>query len=645
MNNQNNIRIQDDFYEAINGEWIKKAKIPSDRSSVGAFSEIHLKNEKALIKETNELIINKKSRKNLDSTIVNYANFAEMAQNFKRREMLGVQPILPILKLIMNLTKKEDLLKKYKYFSYREVPLPFEFGIIQDFKNVSDQIMCFSGPKLILPEKSYYEDSHPLKEKLINSFVKMSHKLLKFYFNDEEKNQSIINKTLSFDRKLVDYSASAVEMANYVSMYNIYNMNDLNKKIKNVNVKSLSEELVNRGEIKKTVEKINVIYPKFIDNLDIIFNDENFDEIKSWMFLKTIIKFSMYLNEDSRIISGEFERSISGQSKASKKEKSAFYLAYGAFNIPFGTFFAKKTFGEKAKKNVENMVESMINIYKKRLSINDWLSEQTRLKGIEKLENLGVHIGYPEEIQPYFSKYKIKTYADNGNLLSNALDINVVKNTWQFNQYQEPINRNYWGMSPAEVNAYYSPFMNHIVFPAAILNKPFYSIKQSESANFGGIGAVIAHEISHAFDNNGAQFDKDGNLNSWWTDEDFAKFNEKGKKMIELFDNRQTEYGKCNGKLTVSENIADAGGISCSLEAVMLNPKNKLEDFFINWAIVWRGKFKPETAQMLLSVDVHAPQKLRANVQVQNLDEFYSTFNVKSSDNMWLPKAKRVKIW
>ena len=200
-------------------------------------------------------------------------------------------------------------------------------------------------------------------------------------------------------------------------------------------------------------------------------------------------------------------------------------------------------------------------------------------------------------------------------------------------------------MSSNTVNAYYNPSLNHICFPAAILQKPFYSLEQSKSENYGGIGAVIGHEISHAFDNNGSQFDENGNLNNWWTKEDYEIFESKAKAMIDLFDGIPFAGDKINGKLTVSENIADAGGLSCALEALKNGGEYNLEEFFINWAKIWRIKARPEFLSMIIKVDVHAPGELRANIQPKNLDDFYTTFGITEKDEMYLEPEKRVNIW
>lgn len=291
------------------------------------------------------------------------------------------------------------------------------------------------------------------------------------------------------------------------------------------------------------------------------------------------------------------------------------------------------------------MIKEMIRVYKKRLEENSWLSQATKEKAIIKLDKLGVQVGYPESIPARFDAYKTVTAEDGGTLLSNALAFSKIEAKDRFSKWNKPVDRSEWEMSADTVNAYYHPFRNVIVFPAAILQAPFYSLEQSSSANFGGIGAVIAHEISHAFDNNGAKFDEFGNLNNWWTEEDLEQFQNKAQAMIDEFDGLSLADATVNGKLTVSENIADAGGLSCALEAAKSEKDFSFEEFFVSWATIWRTKAKKEYQQLLLQIDVHAPAKLRANVQLQNIDEFYETFGITEQDEMYQKPEKRVHIW
>lgn len=340
-----------------------------------------------------------------------------------------------------------------------------------------------------------------------------------------------------------------------------------------------------------------------------------------------------------------FSRTLSGTEEAMAPKKAAYYLASGQFDQVVGDYYGKKYFGEIAKKDVENMIKEMIRVYKKRLEENSWLSQATKEKAIIKLDKLGVQVGYPESIPARFDAYKTVTAEDGGTLLSNALAFSKIEAKDRFSKWNKPVDRSEWEMSADTVNAYYHPFRNVIVFPAAILQAPFYSLEQSSSANFGGIGAVIAHEISHAFDNNGAKFDEFGNLNNWWTEEDLEQFQNKAQAMIDEFDGLSLADATVNGKLTVSENIADAGGLSCALEAAKSEKDFSFEEFFVSWATIWRTKAKKEYQQLLLQIDVHAPAKLRANVQLQNIDEFYETFGITEQDEMYQKPEKRVHIW
>ena len=312
------------------------------------------------------------------------------------------------------------------------------------------------------------------------------------------------------------------------------------------------------------------------------------------------------------------------------------------FNQVVGAYYARKYFGADAKADVEHMVRQMISVYEERLKKNDWLSPETREKAITKLEHLGVQVGYPDKIPAVYDHLKVDPTKS---LLENLVIMSRIVARNQFAHFGKPVDRMRWEMSPATVNAYFHPFKNVIVFPAAVLQAPFYSLKQSSSQNYGGIGAVIAHEISHAFDNNGSLFDEYGNLNNWWTKEDAAHFKELAQAMIDEFDGLPFAGQKVNGKLTVSENIADAGGLSCALSAAKKEGDFDAQAFFINWARIWRTKARKEYQQLLLSIDVHAPQKLRANVQVKNLADFYEAFNIQSDDPMYLAPEKRVTIW
>ena len=387
--------------------------------------------------------------------------------------------------------------------------------------------------------------------------------------------------------------------------------------------------------------QIIVTEPAYYEALNDILKG-HFTEFKAWLLVNRVTGEAGLLSDDFRILAGEYGRALSGKKEAPNQQKYAYRLINGMFNQVVGAYYARKYFGADAKADVEHMVRQMISVYEERLKKNDWLSPETREKAITKLEHLGVQVGYPDKIPAVYDHLKVDPTKS---LLENLVIMSRIVARNQFAHFGKPVDRMRWEMSPATVNAYFHPFKNVIVFPAAVLQAPFYSLKQSSSQNYGGIGAVIAHEISHAFDNNGSLFDEYGNLNNWWTKEDAAHFKELAQAMIDEFDGLPFAGQKVNGKLTVSENIADAGGLSCALSAAKKEGDFDAQAFFINWARIWRTKARKEYQQLLLSIDVHAPQKLRANVQVKNLADFYEAFNIQSDDPMYLAPEKRVTIW
>lgn len=305
-------------------------------------------------------------------------------------------------------------------------------------------------------------------------------------------------------------------------------------------------------------------------------------------------------------------------------------------------WYAGQKFSPEAKADVENKVARMIEVYKSRLEMADWLAPATREKAITKLNVITPHIGYPEKLPETYAK---KVIDETLSLVENAQNLAKITIAHTWSKWNKPVDRSEWHMPAHLVNAYYDPQQNQIVFPAAILQEPFYSLDQSSSANYGGIGAVIAHEISHAFDTNGASFDEHGSLNDWWTQEDYAAFKERTDKIVSQFDGLESHGAKVNGKLTVSENVADLGGVACALEAAQSEEDFSARDFFINFATIWRMKAREEYMQMLASIDVHAPGELRTNVTLTNFDAFHETFDIKEGDAMWRAPKDRVIIW
>lgn len=631
----NNELIKDDLYEAVNGEWLKTAKIPDDKPATGGFNDLVDEIDKQLMDDFDAYAAGKE--KSDDSRFNEMIKLYRLAKKFDWRKKVGPQPLKRMLASVENLNSYEDYQSQWKNWILAGMPSPISFDIDADMKNATVYALFASSPSLILPDKSYYEaEKKAQHDQLLQLWSSMVEALMDKLGYSKEEAKKLIDDAIKFDALLAPNVKSAEEAADYSKMYNPQTVAELASATDQLDIAAIIKQLV--GE---EPEKVIVTEPEYFKALNKILQD-NFELFKNWALIRVIRENASYLDDEMREINGRYGRALSGSKKPVSQRKFAFYLARDMFSQVAGDYYGKKYFGPQAKADVHHMVEQMIKVYKGRLTNNQWLSKDTRDKAILKLDKLGIQVGYPDKIPALYDQFKVD---EEESLIANLNQLTVTANKELFSRWNKPVDRMRWEMSAATVNAYYHPFKNIIVFPAAILQAPFYSLKQSSSQNYGGIGAVIAHEISHAFDNNGSLFDEFGNLNNWWTDEDSAHFKQLAQKMIEEFDGIPFAGQKVNGKLTVSENIADAGGLSCALEAAKTEADFNAQEFFINWATIWRMKATEQYMQLLLSIDVHAPQKLRANIQAENLDDFYTAFDIKPGDEMYRAPEDRVHIW
>lgn len=631
----NNEMIKDDLYEAVNGEWIKNAKIPDDKPATGGFNDLVDQIDKQMMDDFDAYADGKK--KSGDARFNEMIKLYKVAKKFDWRKKVGPKALLRMLSSVDNLKSYQDYQSQWHNWILAGMPSPVSFDIDADMKNATVYALFAAAPSLILPDKSYYSaDKKQEHDQLLDLWTKMVASLMDKLGYDKDEAAKHIQNAKDFDALLAPNVKSAEEAADYSKMYNPQTVDELASSTDQLDLAAVIKQLVGA-----TPEKVIVTEPDYFKALNQILTD-HFDLFKSWALINVIRANASYLDDEMREINGRYHRALSGSKKPVSQRKFAYYLARDVFSQVAGDYYGKTYFGPQAKADVHHMVEQMVDVYKKRLANNDWLSKDTREKAILKLDKLGIQVGYPDKIPALYDKLKVD---EEESLIANLNQITVVVSRDMFSRWGKPVDRMRWEMSAATVNAYYHPFKNIIVFPAAILQAPFYSLKQTSSQNYGGIGAVIAHEISHAFDNNGALFDEYGNLNNWWTKEDSAHFKQLAQKMIDEFDGLPFAGQKVNGKLTVSENIADGGGLSCALEAAKEENDFSARDFFINWATIWRMKATKQYDQLLLSIDVHAPQKLRANVQAQNQADFYSAFDIKPGDKMYKAPADRVNIW
>lgn len=629
---------KDNLYMHVNYEWLKTAKIPADKPAAGSFQDMDEDVEKRLIHDFEDYHQGKFDAPN--KMFAEAMKMHALAIDFDSRKEAGIKPLVPYIKPIQQLNMMNDLSKQLDEWIKNTLPVPFTIDVEPDWKDTAKNAVFMYAPDLILPDKTYYDKDRKDSPKLLKTWAEMSQKLLELVGFDSANAKQIVSEALEFDKSLVPHVMTSEELADYPKQYNSRTMKEVKAYSQSFDLAALISNLVDDEP-----EKVIVTQPKFFEAFDQIVNDTTFKNLKSWMLTKTINQLAPYLSEDIRQIADMFHREIAGTKQSLSQPKFAYSVIDDTFKYVIGDYYGRKYFGEEAKQNATEMIKEMIGIYKHRLEHNDWLSDKTRAKAILKLDKIAIKVGYPDKIKPVYQKLHVTEAKDGGTLLSNYVEIKSVMLADNFEQYHKAVDRSEWDMPSQLVNACYDPSRNDITFPAAILEKPFYDLHQPRSKNFGGIGCVMGHEISHAFDNNGAHFDEYGNMVNWWTKDDFAHFEKLTQAMINEFDGIPFAGGKVNGKLVVSENIADNGGMSCSLEAIKRYSDANLREFFTNWATVWRMKASEAYKKMLLAIDVHAPEELRANVQPQNFEDFYRAFDVHEGDGMWLAPEKRVQIW
>lgn len=629
-------RLQDDFYHAINGEWEKKAVIPDDKPRTGGFSDLADEIEDLMLETTDQWLAGENVPDN--AILQNFIKFHRMATDFDKREAVGIEPVKPLIEEYKQLSSFSEFASKIAEYEMSGKPNAFPFGVSPDFMNAQLNVLWAEAPRIILPDTTYYTEDNEKGKELLGIWRETQEELLEKYGFTVEEIKDTLDKVIALDAKLAKYVLSSEESSEYVELYHPYDWEDFTKLAPELPLDNIFTEILGQVPDKVIVPEER-FWTEFAEEY---YSEANWELLKADLLIDAATSWNAYLTDELRILAGKYGRALSGTPQAMEKKKAAYYLAQGPYNQALGLWYAGEKFSPEAKADVEAKVATMIDVYKSRLQTADWLAPETREKAITKLNVITPHIGYPEKLPETYDK---KIIDENLSLVENAQKLVEILVAHSWSKWNKPVDRSEWHMPAHMVNAYYDPQQNQIVFPAAILQAPFYDLHQSSSANYGGIGAVIAHEISHAFDTNGASFDENGSLKNWWTEEDYAAFKERTDKIVDQFEGLDSYGAKVNGKLTVSENVADLGGVACALEAAKRDKDFSVREFFVNFATIWRMKAREEYMQMLASVDVHAPAKWRTNVIVSNFDEFHKEFYVKEGDGMWRALEERVIIW
>lgn len=631
-----NATVASNFYQAVNKDWLLKTKIPVDSPSIDSFYTLDEDVKGKLKKDIKNLGEGKESS---DITgMSEFITFYKAASDYKQREKDGLEPLKPYLKEIEDIKDLNDLANKSASLTDKGIPIPFGYDVGTNAENTSQKQIQLTPPSILLPDVSIYKDESS-KKQYLTPIETATQKALEMLGYSEKNSKRIVKEALEFDEIIARYSLSNEEMSESKNLVHP-------KTAEEINAYSGSFKLydVIKGIMGRDLETINVPNTKYFENYSKVVNQDNFSKIKSWMLVQEAMAASNSLTEDYRLNFQSISMAIMGTQKPISKEDTVYEMSVNLFSDVMSVYYGRKYFGEEAKTDVTGMIDKIKNVYRGRLQQNDWLTEETRNKAIEKLDKMKVFVGYQEDVDPGTKELHLEP---NKSFFELSEDIAQFGKRYTIDHFDEPIDKNKWSGSAFDINAYYNPESNSINFPAGILQAPFYDKNQSTEKNYGGIGVVIGHEITHAFDSNGADYDENGDMHNWWTNADSKAFDKRIKAFEDQWNGLEIYETKVNGKLTVTENVADAGGLSSTLQVLKTDmTKPDLKDYFENYANIWKQKASLQYNKYTMVQDVHAPNELRVNQQLKNLPEFYEAYpQIKKGDAMYLAPSKRISLW
>ena len=637
------IRVQDDFYNAVNKEWLSNTKLENGYVSYGTFEEVCGKVNEDIHNIILDIQKNKDTYdKNSDELkILNlYNNYLDV----EKRDKLGVEPIAKYINKINGIKTLRDLkdILSEDEFSYFQPLINLSVG--PDCKDSNINILYISRSSLGLGNSFYYKDFSSKSEKIKKVYIDYLTKLHTLYGENENvarKNaETFYNIENTIAQKIPSYDEEAKDENRISKSYNEYTIEGLAKLLPNVDFHNLINKLNISNAIKIVVEN-----PEELKLVDSLITEENIENMKTFFKTSVLLNTDNLLSSKHREASNEMRKIFYGVDATGLNEGAGVKFVSCQLNEIISKLYVKKYFDKNSKDDVENMVKEIVKNFENRLENISWMSKATKKEALNKLENINVKIGYPEKWNDY-SDVEVNSYDEGGSLVENVINIYVSQSKKQFSKLNQPVNKNEWNMGACAVNAYYNALNNEIVFPAGILQAPFYDKDASKEKNLGGIGVIIGHELTHAFDNTGAQFDETGKLKNWWSANDYKEFTNRSKKIVDYYSKIEVSEGNfINGFLTVGENISDLGGIACVLDIAKKIENPNLKDLFENYAVVWREISTKELKEYLLNNDPHAPKKVRVNAVLAQFEEFYRTYGIKEDDEMYVKPENRVGIW
>jgi len=636
------VKPGDNFAAYVNGAWMKTAKIPADKASYGAFDMLldqSQKDVKAIIEEA------AKSSNTAGSDEQKIGDYYASFMDRKGRDAKGIAPIQPELKAIDAIATYDDLAAFFGQANRTGVSIPFNISVYTDFKDPTKYTLITWQGGLGLPEREYYLASDAKMADIRKKYVAHVEKM--FQLTNMPNAAQSAATIMALETKLAAQHMKKEDTRDIVKLYNAYAVKDLKTLMPDFNWSAM---LKSAGVDKeKNLVVTQVEYTKSLNN---IIQTTPIDAWKTYLKWGVINKAAGSLTTALDNQNFEFySKALSGTEKQQEDWKRAVDVVNGGLGEVVGKVYVKKHFSPEAKERMTTMVKNLLKAYAESIKTLDWMSAATKKEALNKVDNFMIKIGYPDKWRDY-SALKI----DKNDLYGNGLRAAEFEYNRNLAKLGKPVDRTEWGMNPQTVNAYYNPSLNEIVFPAAILKPPFFDLNADDAVNYGGIGAVIGHEIGHGFDDQGSAFDGKGVMKNWWTPADLAAFKKKTGALVEQYSSFKAFPDlNVNGAFTLGENIGDLGGLSIAIKAykATLNGKEApvmdgftgMQRVFLGWGQVWLEKTRDEALRSQIASDPHSPALFRVNGTVRNVPEFYEAFNIKPTDSLYLAPEKRVKIW
>ncbi len=640
----------DDFFRYVNGTWIEQNDIPEDETSWGSFAELRKKTNEDVLAILKNAMDDPNLEEGSDQAKAVYL-FQSIMDTVSRDEA-GITPVLSYVEKIAAIENIDDLQSYLTEMQSKGSSDFFGFYVSGSPDDSNKNVPYLGASGLGLPDKDYYlKDDADSKEKR-QKYVEHITRMLQYLGDTEEEAAAQAERILAFETKLSEQRMDRVDRRDARKRNNPRSVEQLQSMVPQINWVKYFE-----GIGVKEIDTIIITELAYTESLNEIFAE---NQVEDW---KTFLRWSTF-NSAAGMLSMEIEKAnwdfyaktMSGAEKQKPLDERALTTVNGVLGEALGKLYVDEKFPPEAKETAEEMIAKVVEAYDTRIKALPWMTEDTKEKALEKLHKINIKIGYPDEWKDY-SDLEVKSVDDGGNYFNNRM----AASQWNYNEtlekLSEPVDKTEWYMPPQIVNAYYNPTFNEIVFPAAILQPPFYDYKADPAVNFGGIGAVIGHEISHGFDDSGARFDAEGNLKNWWTEEDLTAFEKLGTGLADQYSEIEVLPGQnINGKLALGENIGDLGGTNAALDGLrlylaengdpgLIDGYTQEQRFFLSWATIWRIKYREEAMMRQLKLGPHSPGNYRAWVPIRNLDAFHEAFATKEGDAMYLAPEDRVKIW